>query len=83
MTSRRGVGSVHTMGNLKSCVHRDTSGGGDPWRQTPHSNNYSVTNLNWEGKPTVKGTMVLKEDGLCFYGRGQDPINWELRVLRR
>ena len=70
------------MGNLLTCIHRP-NGGGDPWRQTPHANNYSVTNLNWEGKPTCKGTLVLQEDAICFYGRGQDPIKFELRVLRR
>ena len=71
-----------TMGNLLTCVHRPNSGG-DPWRQTPHSNNYSVTNLNWDGRPACKGTLVLEENAICFYGRGQDPIKFELRVLRR
>ena len=64
-------------------VHNSSGNSSDPWRQTPHANLYSVTNVDREGRGTVKGTLELREDALCFHGRGQEPINWELRVLRR
>jgi len=71
------------MGKVFSCIHNSSGNSSDPWRQTPHANLYSVTNVDREGRGTVKGTLELREDALCFHGRGQEPINWELRVLRR
>ena len=43
---------------------------------------YNVKRIEGANKAT-EGTLELKNDILSFRGKGQEPINWQLRVLRR
>ena len=65
---------------ITSGTHSGPPSGGPP---SGPPGPYKVKSVDREGRETGEGTLELKDDTLTFQGKGQEPIHWELRVLRR
>ena len=78
-TSTGGYFSTPPSG-ITSGTHSGSPSGGPP---SGPPGPYNVKSVERGGMETDEGTLELKEDTLTFHGKGQEPIHWELRVLRR